>query len=295
MTVATETSHSQEWRTVRFEVLERIESLPSLSNVVVEFIQLVRKDFYTAKEFETVISKDQALVARLLRLANSGIYGRRRSVHSIPEAVVLIGLESIKNIVFAVSAENIVKGDLNKYDYDPATGFWRHSLAVGLAARSLAETATEVDLHAEEAFIAGLLHDIGKLIIDDFLDPEREPGPVTRAEESAAVGLDHAELAEYILTQWNLPPAINRAVLCHHDDPADPEADPGGLVIGLAQVFCQAWNVGQTTSMDLSQEVDLAGHTLLLERLGLPEETVPQIVWNVRQHLSDLDTLFAEG
>lgn len=295
MTLATEPRHRQEWRTVRFEVLERIESLPSLSSVVVEFIDLVKQDYYSAKDFEQVISKDQALVARLLRLANCGIYGGRRAVHSIPEAVVLIGLESMKKIVFAVSAENIVKGELANYGYESASGFWRHSLAVGLASRALAESATDAGVQPEEAFVAGLLHDIGKLIVDDFLDPEREAGTVSRAEESTSVGLDHAELADYILTQWNLPESINEAVLYHHADPADPDANRGGLVIALAQVFCRAWQVDHPENMDLSQDIDLSDHAALLQGLGLQEDKIPQVVWNLRQQLGDLDGLFGEN
>ena len=99
MAIATATRNTQDWRTVRFDVLERIESLPSLSNVVVEFLELARREFFTAKDFEAVICKDQALVARLLRLANSGIYGKPRSVRSVAEAVVLIGLNDMKKIV----------------------------------------------------------------------------------------------------------------------------------------------------------------------------------------------------
>ena len=103
---------ANQWRTVRFEVLEKLESLPSLNSVVLEFLELSQTEFFTAKDFEAVISKDQALVARVLKLANSGLYGRSRSIHSIPEAVVLIGLESLKKIVFAVSTEGLTRRTL---------------------------------------------------------------------------------------------------------------------------------------------------------------------------------------
>ena len=157
------------WRTVRFDVLERIEQLPSLSNVVNEFLMLARREFFTAKDFEQVISKDQALVARLLKVANSGLYGRARSIDSIPEAVVLIGLENLKKIVYSVSAEGLMRRELPAYDYHVDHGFWLHALAVANASRVVAEALPDCPLRGEEAFVAGLVHDVGKLVIVDFL------------------------------------------------------------------------------------------------------------------------------
>ena len=137
-------SQGQEWKTVRFEVLESIESLPSLSLVVTEFLALARRDFFTAKDFERVISKDQALVARLLKVANSGLYGRSRTITSIPEAVVLIGVDHLKKIVYAVSSEGLTKRRLENYDYHPEEGFWLHAMGVGYATKVLVEASPAV-------------------------------------------------------------------------------------------------------------------------------------------------------
>jgi HD-like signal output (HDOD) protein len=200
------------WRPVNLDVLRRIEELPSLSTVVSEFLELAGREFFTAKDFEAVISKDQALVARLLKVANSGLYGKSRGIHSIPEAVVLVGLDTMKKLVFSVSTEVLTRLRLKNYDYEPSRGYWMHATAVGLAARALIEVLPCKPLHAEEAFVAGLLHDIGKLIVDDFLDPAAGKRDVTLAEEIAAVGFDHAELAEYILRSWRLPESIVVAI-----------------------------------------------------------------------------------
>ena len=92
VSTATPAATDKSWRNIRFEVLEKMESLPSLNSVVLEFLELSQREYFTAKDFETVISKDQALTARVLKLANSGMYGRSRSIKNLTEAVVVVGL-----------------------------------------------------------------------------------------------------------------------------------------------------------------------------------------------------------
>lgn len=279
------------WKSVRFEVLERIERLPSLSSVVTEFLALSRRDYFSAKDFERVISKDQALVARLLKVANSGLYGRSRTINSIPEAVVLIGLENLKKIVFAVSTEGMTQRQLSSYNYHEDRGFWLHAMGVGNTSRVLAGAIPNAQLREEEAFVAGLLHDSGKLIIADFLDTGRGVA-VSLEEEVVAVGLDHAELAEYILLQWNLPATITGAVRYHHDYESAGDHKGGAAILALAHEICAAWGFGLKNPVDLSEDVPVANYSQLLHDLGLPENKWDQIIWEVRQDLVELDTIF---
>ncbi|MBD3222565.1 HDOD domain-containing protein [bacterium] len=293
MTTSTPTAPTAKgWRAVNLDVLQRIDELPSLSSVVAEFLELSRQDFFTAQDFEQVLRKDQALVARLLKVANSAFYGRPRRIHSIPEAVVLVGLEQMKRIVFAVSAEGLTRSRLRNYHFERNRGFWMHSTAVGLAARAIADASPGKPLHGEEAFVAGLLHDVGKLIIDDFLD--REPGPrdVSLAEEAEAVGLDHAELAEYILGQWRLPDSIVAAVRDHHRDVGDPDVASGAPLLQLAGAMVATWRIGRVDDIDLSTDFDAEPHRGLLTHLGFNDQRLAQAVWDVRQHLAGIESLY---
>jgi len=283
------------WREVRLDVLKRIEDLPSLSSVVAEFLALSRREYFTAKDFESVLSKDQALVARLLKVANSGLYGRPRHIRSIPEAVVLVGLDQMKKIVFAVSTEGLTRLRLKNYAYEPSRGYWMHSTAIGLAARALLGVLPVKPMHAEEGFVAGLLHDVGKLIIDDYLDPIPGKRPVTLAEEAAAVGMDHAELAEYILRQWRLPETIVESIRDHHQAPDAPAIAPGARVLQLAEVVVDTWHVGHGEPIDLSTDFDPAPHGALFARVGLPESRLPQLIWDIRQNLTGIDNLYREN
>jgi putative nucleotidyltransferase with HDIG domain len=273
-------------------VLRSIERLPSLSSVVAEFLDLTRRDYFTAKDFEAVISKDQALVARLLKLANSGLYGRPRNIRAIPEAVVLVGLENMKRLVFSVSTEGLTRLSLRNYHYEPSRGYWMHSTAVGLAARAITAVLPEKPLHGEEAFVAGLLHDVGKLIVDDFLDPGPGMRRVSLQEETEAVGLDHAELAHYILEQWRLPVSIVEAIRHHHAPLEQAGVDPGARVLQLAQALVETWRVGQGATIDLSREFVAEPHAELVCTVGLPPTKIPQVVWDLRQNLTGIEKLY---
>jgi putative nucleotidyltransferase with HDIG domain len=284
--------NSKAWRSVRLDVIERVEALPSLSSVVLEFLELTKKEVFSARDFESVISKDQSLVARLLKVANCGLYGRSRSVGTIPEAVVLIGLENMTKIVFAVSAAGLIRQDLRSYHHVAPNGFWLHVMGVALVARSLAEAGSRSALRGDEAFVAGLLHDVGKLIIDEFLPSANGARVVTSDEEVAAVGLDHAELGALILDQWGLPEPIVTAVRVHHGAAEDDDSRGFAAPIQLAQALCDAWRVGQENPMDLSEDVDLSEHGELLRVLGIPSERVPQLIWDVRQNLVGLEERF---
>lgn len=281
----------QNWRNVRFEVLETVGQLPSLNKVVAEFLHLARREIYTARDFEAVLSKDQALVARLLKVANSGLYGRARSISTIPEAVVLIGLEHLTKIVYAVSAEGLIRQDLVHYDYHPEHGFWLHGLGVAHATSVVADVASGCPLRGDEAYVAGLLHDVAKLVVDDFL-PADIGGRVTLQHEHEAVGLDHAELAEYILRQWNLPEPITATVRWHHayDEAGDWRLGAAALVLG--QRICDAWGVGRWRQADVAEDIPVDEFADLLEVLGIPDERWEQIIWDIRQRLVHLDSVF---
>jgi len=262
--------------------------------VVLEFLNLAKQDFFTAKDFEAILSKDQALVARLLKIANSGLYGRSGSVNSIPEAVVLIGLDNLKKIVYAVSAQGLTCHELKHFDYHPNQGFWHHAMGVGQATRIVADASPTCSLHGEEGFVAGLLHDVGKLIIDDFLETPRGV-KVDREDELAAVGMDHAELAKYLLRQWSLPDSIINTVRFHHDYQAAGPWSTSAAALSMAQGICGYWGIGRTEVLDLSQEIPSSLFLDVMEVLGLATNQWDQIIWELRQNLTKNEQLFAAG
>jgi HD-like signal output (HDOD) protein len=280
-----------EWRNVRLEVLEKIEDLPSFSSVVMEFMELTRQEFFSAKDFEAVICKDQALVARLLKVANCGLYGRSRTIRSIPEAVVLIGLDNLKRIVYAVSSQGLMTKQMTHYGYHEKQGFWVHAMATGQAAKVLADACPDAGVRAEEIFVAGLLHDVGKLVLDGFLG-ERPHKQVSREMEISAVGLDHGELAGHILKQWNIPLSITAPISHHHDFRNGGEHRKAAAILALARGVCREWKVGVQSPLDLSWEVPHDKFAEEMDEIGLTADRWPGVVWNIQQSLAGLEDLF---
>lgn len=275
----------------RPELLDRVESLPSLSSVVLEFLRVTRRDYFTARDFERVIVKDQALVARLLKVANSGFFCRSRSIKTIPEAVVLVGLDNMKSMVYSVSSGGMMRRRLSNYRYHEK-GFWLHAMGVGMLCRALSE-ASPGALRGEAAFVAGLLHDTAKLILDDFLPAGAGPRLVDLEEERRTCGLDHSELAEHLLTRWNIPADIVQAVRWHHDPAGAADADrPAAALVHLADAVAGIWGIGVRPAVSLEEEIEPEEHVADLAAIGLESERLQRVLHQAREKLARLDQIY---
>ena len=290
MTMTETTTDLETADRIRPEIAARIDKLPSLSNVVGDFLKLSMEEFVTAKDFEKVICRDQALVARLLKTANSGKYGKSRSINSISEAMVLIGLDNMKRIVYAVSSEGLLHQAFKVYHY-PGHGFWMHSLGVATTCRTLVEAAPTRVMDPEASFVTGLIHDVGKLIIDDFLPDTIGRGKVELADEEAAAGMDHADLGAHIMASWNIPEAISGAACWHHDPDGAGDHRPGALALAMSDSICNLWGVGTDEFMNLGEDVDPTQYGEALEALGISAAGLESILFDVRQRLVGLEEL----
>lgn len=201
--------------------------LLSLPEVCLRIQQLADDPRADMTEFAQLVSQDPALTTRLLKLVNSAYYGFPGRVDTLTRAVNLVGIAELRNLTLAMAAMEVF-GGLENERFD-MLGFWRHSVYCALLARFLATRARV--LHAERLFIAGLLHDVGRLLIFGVV-PERAAlilqqitrGAEVCAAERAELGFDHAEVGHELLTLWLLPPALCSAVACHHRDEPPPDA-----------------------------------------------------------------------
>jgi putative nucleotidyltransferase with HDIG domain len=202
-------------------VTEGMVALPTLPLVACRVIEAVAKPETSAEEVARILALDPSLTARTLRLANSEFYGFPRKVGSIDLAVVVLGPNTLRDLVLSAS----VFKTLGEADAD-MEGLWNHSLACGVAARCLAER-TGYRL-SSEAYAAGLLHDIGKVVLH-HTDPERfqavvamvrEVGETMETAERGLFGSSHAEVGAWLAERWGLPADLVEAIACHHQ----PEA-----------------------------------------------------------------------
>jgi putative nucleotidyltransferase with HDIG domain len=201
--------------------LERIEHLPTLPEVITRILSMVEDADSSIQRISEVVGQDQSLVASILRMVNSPYYGLRHRVVSIQHAVVVLGLRSVRNIALS---SVLVKtfGESSRDLRFQRHLLWRHTVACAVAARYLAQRVGCAD--PEEAFLAGLLHDIGLVVYDQHFHEEfrrvvdlvlaRGQGLCTAERE--ILGHDHGEAGAILARRWSFPPAVVDAIACHH-------------------------------------------------------------------------------
>ena len=203
------------------KVSKHIISLPALPSIVARLLTLIDDPKSSARGISKLISSDQAITAKLLRVANSSYYAFRNEINSVKLAVALLGLDTVLNIVLSVSLNR----NLNSFNYDDDFDmimFWEHSLSVGIVGKMLA-TQFSIE-NKEEIFTIGILHDIGKLIIHEYLhDFYLEIEEVLNKKEISLLEVekrvmqtDHSEIASVLCKSWNLPARITKSVERHH-------------------------------------------------------------------------------
>ncbi|MDQ5916729.1 MAG: hypothetical protein QG584_2623 [Pseudomonadota bacterium] len=225
----------------RDTVLKGVRNLPSLPTVVIELLQSMDNDDADTRELASKLARDQALTAKVLRVANSSFYGLQGKVDSIGDAIVVLGLHGVRTLATAAAITDVFapKGSgaaANVQTYDMRL-FWRHSIAVGLCAKAIARKRR---LNDGNAFTAGLMHDIGRLALASCFPGHIAAVAKDRVEhgdcwlfaERRVLGLDHAEIGQWLTEHWRFPPLLSRAIGTHHQP--DMQQDLLATVIHVA-------------------------------------------------------------
>jgi len=271
----------------------QISTLPRLSRLVNDFLILARKEYFTAREFEEIISRDAQLHAWLLRQANSGCFNPSRPIDSVADASVIIGLEALKRMVYVVCCRDLLHCRMRCYRY-PGNGFWLHSLAVATCCRGLSTISPTDSLTGEEAFVAGLLHDVGKRIIDENLSRRGGPRPIPRRDEITACGLDHADLSSRIVSNWGLPGAIGEAICYHHDLAPTGSTRRGPALVAMANRICNTWGVGIWTYPKYDVEIRKSDIQDGLSVLQIDSQRLSRLLDELRRTLTSLDEMLRQ-
>ena len=205
------------------ELVKAAGNLVSLPDIFIRINQLVENPQSSLDDITKVVSQDPSFTVRLLRIANSPFYGFSTAIETVSRAVTLIGTSQVRNLALSTSVSRTFEGLPN--ELVSMDNFWKHSLYCALIARILAHRLRKTD--PEALFTAGLLHDIGELVIFNRLPgPAKEvllrvldsgdEMPVYEAERQT-MGFDHAQVGGELALQWNLPPLLQDCIAHHHD------------------------------------------------------------------------------
>ena len=206
--------NERDYETLRIKIIAKAENIPTLPSIAQELIKLTRNTSQAAiGQITSKIKMDQGISSKVIKLVNSPFYGVRKEIASIDRATMLLGFSSVKNIALAISLDQYYQKPFNMYK-TTGQAMWQHSYNVALMS---SEIAKYLQQDFDALYMAGLMHDIGKVVMADFLVKEVD----CVQDEREQLGCDHAEIAAVIMNKWSVAPAIVEAVKTHHD--AGPE------------------------------------------------------------------------
>lgn len=222
---------------------EQIKELSTLPSVILRILEVMNNPMADARDVEKEIMEDPVITTKVLRVANSPFYGANRDVSSVHQAVVLMGFAEVQNVALSVSIFSRFAGSTNMFDRKE---FWEHCFATACAADALQH---RVNAQTNDGFVAGLIHDIGRIILDQhFTDEFREAVALAEAEhiplleaEKKVIGATHCDIGYWVMDKWNLPTMLTDSALFHHSPFSCRESYVLTSIVHVADVISKAF------------------------------------------------------
>ncbi|RMG57813.1 MAG: HDOD domain-containing protein [Deltaproteobacteria bacterium] len=270
-------------------LMKRIRDLPSLPESLLEINRALEDERISIKEVCDIIERDVGLTTRVLRVANSSFYGLSGRVDTVPRALTLLGLATVKNIAVTSGIREIFRQKVPGIDPE---FLWHHSLATAITMEAIHEGGST--LMKDRAFICGLIHDVGKIVLS-LLFPEKmeeftakvSSGGSSRLEaERQTFGFDHTEAGAAAVREWRFP-AIYQTIILHHHDLEMGRYDPDSIKDESVRSLLESLLVGNVLAWAILGEESpesIAERTakLPLQSLSLPPQEVPALVEKCR-------------
>ncbi|HPC37690.1 MAG TPA: HDOD domain-containing protein [Exilispira sp.] len=231
------------------KILSKIEDLPTLPIVIQRILQLINDPKATTKQIGSIITSDQSLTAKTLKLVNSAFYGFSKKITTVDQAIVIIGFNAVKNLAISASVFDIFKNMNQKSSFD-RYGFWTHSTAVAFIAKQISED-TRIG-NPGEVFVSALMHDIGKIILDVYFSDEmnrilynaNNKNISFIQSEEEILGFTHPEVGFLLSRKWNLPDNLYIPIRYHHNPNKAIKYESIVAIVHTANIIAKAGNIG---------------------------------------------------
>ncbi len=275
--------------------IEQIENLPTLPEVANRLLKIINDPTTTAVDVANLISRDLSLTSKVLRLANSAFYGIPRTVTTVQNAVVILGLKVINTMVFSITVVKMFPGDGNSQLFSRKK-FWAHSLACAVLSRQLALRMRKFTLFdPEECFCAGLIHDIGRIVLDQYFHENFLKAIQKAAKdkisllqaESEVFGFTHTDVGDWLTSRWELPQDIRIPIVYHHAPGKTEFAREITTLVHLADSLC--FELGYTLP---GLEVQPVLDTALIAHLGFTPEDIEAVKASAYEEIEKFQVAF---
>lgn len=269
------------------ELVDRVNDIPAFPQTVIKIMELLKEPRSAAIDIEREIMKDQGLTAKVLKMANSAFYSGRRQIKTVVDATVLLGFDTVQSIVLASTVGKVMEKELKGYSYE-RSALWRQSQISAIMARSIAKKAKFPN--PDIAYTAGLLKDVGKVILDEYVHDSytqildkisQETISYVSAEEEV-LGFNHGQVGAKIVEKWRLAPELVEAIEFHHN--------PFLSVMNIELVSIVHISDGLVMMMGLHEGIDTLAHEFFTDAvkvLNLTEADLNKIMMDVERIVED--------
>ena len=263
------------------QLIERVDEVPAFPQTVINIMTLIKEPKSSAADIEKEIMTDQGLTTKVLKMANSAFYSGRRQIKTVADATVLLGFETVQSLVFASTVGKVMEKELIGYSYE-RNAMWRQSQISAITSRTIAKRCKYNN--PDIAYTAGLLKDVGKVILDEFVHDSYEALQTMIAEEAvsyvtaeeAVLGFNHGQIGARVVEKWHLAPELAEAIEYHHN--------PFASFMNIDLVAITHVSDALVLMMGLHDGIDTLGHEFFSEAvnlLGLHEEDLNEIMTDV--------------
>lgn len=274
------------------DLIQKMDDLPILPNIISKVMKIIDNPYSNADHLTELISMDQSLTVKTLKLANSAYYGFPREIVTVTEAVVVLGFLTVRNLILTSTLYNIFVNESQEEREFDRRKFWKHSVATAICARLLVSATAPGQKEEEEAFTLGILHDVGKVFLDtnyhsQFLEVMRESkknkNEPAYAIERRILATDHAEIGSMIIDKWNLPENFIEPIKYHHT-PGLASDKYMTSVLHVADIISKFSAITYNAS-EINARLDREA----MGTLKLQEENLRAVVQNLEYEMSNAD------
>jgi len=223
-------------------IVQKIQQIPTLPIISKQIQGLFKNDDVSIKQVREIIEKDPPLAVKILKVVNSAFYGLLNNISSLDHALVILGFDEVKNIVLGFSIQNFFNKSSNSFERQR---FWEHSIICSQIAKFLGNQFNIVD--DGTFFLSGLIHDIGKIVTDQYFHDDfesiinyiSENNSTFSKAEKEVMGVTHYQIAAKILQQWHFPKKVTMQIFYHHAPWYDNNFTSGSIILFLANILAK--------------------------------------------------------